>query len=103
MFYQVTATLKPTMAPMLLAKLKDGSIAAQQPEGQAIFSALQQAVINEQVITWCSQCYCAKPLAHERETVFDVFFNDIAIMPIHQQKLYQGNSFMAYLQGHVTP
>ncbi|WP_438465915.1 hypothetical protein [Marinomonas sp. PE14-40] len=101
MHYQVTARLKPTLASELLSKLQDGTIETQKPDGKAIFIALQQAVIYDKTITWCSQCYCSEPLGHERETVFDVYFNDIEITLINQEKIYQGDSFMAYLQGHA--
>ena len=100
MIYRVTARFKTTTAPMLRDRLDDGSIAAQQPDGQEIVAALHRAVIAaDGEVTWSEQCFCSPPLAHERATVLDHYFADITTVPIDDYEQYDGTPFMEHLEG----
>ena len=77
MFYNVSATLNRTMAPELLRRLKDGSI-AEMPNGTEIFFALVNASVSfDERVHWrinpCSQCRLEKA----KDLVFDLYFDDI--------------------------
>ena len=98
MIYRVTATLKPATSGELRRKLDDGTIAAQQPDGQEMVDSLQRAVVqdNGQVI-WSEQCFCPSPLAHERATILDHYFDDIVTEPIEDYQEYDGRPFVDYL------
>ncbi len=45
MIYRVTATLKPTTSAELRRRLNDGTIAAQQPDGQEMVDSLHRAIV----------------------------------------------------------
>ena len=49
-------------------------------------------------IEWSEACYCPTPLAHERATVFDLHFSDIATEQINGPIDHQGSSFLFYLE-----
>lgn len=57
--------------------LKDGTIAAQEPDGMEIVASMRSAVINRDKVEWLETCYCSPPLRHERATIYDQFFTDI--------------------------
>ena len=76
MIYRVTARFKPETATELRRRLDDGSIAAQQPDGEEIVASLNRAVVTgPNVVQWSEKCFCDTPLAHERATVFDRYFD----------------------------
>ena len=45
MIYRVTARFKPATAGELRRRLDDGTIAAQQPDGQEMVDSLRRAVV----------------------------------------------------------
>ena len=99
MIYQVTARFKLETAVELRRRLDDGSIAAQQPDGQEIVASLQRAVMTgANVVQWSERCFCDRPLAHERATVFDRYFDSIETEPIEDYGRYAGESFVEHLQ-----
>ena len=100
MIYQVTARFKPETAVELRRRLDDGSIAAQQPDGQEIVASLQRAVMTgANVVQWSERCFCDRPLAHERATVvLDHYFDDIATELIEDYEEYAGESLWVHLQ-----
>jgi hypothetical protein len=98
MIYHVTARLIEKNAGRLLARLADGSIGAQRPDGAEIVAALARAVVNEAgEVEWSETCYCPTPLAHERETVLDDHFEALTAREIDAPGDYAGRPFMAYL------
>ena len=102
MIYRVTAMLKPATSGELPRKLDDGTIATQQPDGREMVDSLQRAVVqdNGQVV-WSEQCFCPSPLAHERATQLDHFFDDIVTEPIEDYQAYDGRPFMEYLDAMI--
>jgi len=98
MFYRVTAKLKQHTATEFLQKLLDGSISQQQPDGQEIVNAMEHAVVTDAGnVEFSIVCYCSTPLAHERATVFDNYFDDLTTEVIPEYKKLEGRSFMNYL------
>ncbi|MFQ5694246.1 MAG: hypothetical protein ACE5IM_14570, partial [Nitrospinota bacterium] len=79
--------------------LTDGTVASQQPDGPEILASMRRAVRRDDRVEWTETCYCATPLAHERETVLDRFFSEIETEPIDADPALEGESFWAYLEG----
>ena len=102
MLYHVRARLKEDTAPALLAKLTDGTVAGQQPDGAEIIASLERAVVNAQgEVEWSETCFCSTPLAHERDTVLDAHFERLTTEPIEAHTPYEGRKFMDYLRALV--
>ena len=101
--YHVRARFKADMAAELRRKLDDGSIAVQQPDGQEMVDAFGRAGVAESgAVCWSETCYCPTPLAHERATVLDRFFEDLATAPIADDQQYEGQPFLEYLADMVA-
>jgi hypothetical protein len=102
MIYHVRAKFKGETATEFLAKLTDGTVANQRPDGPELVASMKRAVINEEGLTeWSEKCLCPSPLLHERATVLDRHFDDMVTEPIDTQTIYQGQSFMEHLQTFV--
>ncbi|MDJ0825481.1 MAG: hypothetical protein QNJ16_08270 [Rhodobacter sp.] len=99
MIYHVTADLKAETAAELFAKLTDGSIANQRPDGPELVASMKRAVVNsEGKVEWSEMCFCPSPLYHERTTVLDLHFDDITTEPIEAHDAYEGTPFMEHLR-----
>ncbi len=99
MVYKVTARLRPGVAGTFLERLTDGTIAAQKPDGQEIVDSMGRAVIDDSGdVAWSEVCYCPTPLAHERQTVLDQFFDDLMTKEIDAHEVYAGRPLMAHLE-----
>ncbi len=102
MIYHVRATLRPETAAVLLAKLTDGTIASQRPDGAELVASMNRAVITEQgQVEWSETCFCATPLLHERTTVLDGHFDNLTTEPIAAHQSYAGQPFMDHLRALV--
>lgn len=98
MIYRVTARLKSEAAFELQEKLRDGTILTQRPDGGEIVAALNRAVVVDSgQVQFSIGCYCSTPLAHERATVFDRYFDELTTEVIDGHQQYEGRSFIAYL------
>lgn len=98
MHYIVFARLLPESSADLLRKLADGSIESQKPDGKEIVASMQRAVIDEEgLVRWSEVCYCPAPLAHERETVYDHHFTDIATEEVDDYVEFKGRPLLEYL------
>ena len=98
MIYRVTARFRTDTAAELQRRLDDGSIAAQQPDGQEIVESLHRAVMTDGgEVLWSEQCFCNPPLAHERATILDRYFDDISTDAIEDYEQYEGTPFIAVL------
>lgn len=103
MIYHVQATFRADTASVFLAKLTDGTIGNQHPDGPEIVASMSRAVVNaKEQIEWSELCYCEPPLAHERATVLDLHFIDIWAEPIEDYEQYQGRPFMDHLRALVS-
>jgi hypothetical protein len=95
MIYSVSARLIENKAGEFLKRLTDGSIQAQEPDGASIVGAMEAARIDtDGLARWTETCYCATPLAHERATVFDRFFTEMATEPVDEHAGFEGGPLM---------
>jgi len=98
MIYHVQANFRSGTAQSFLAKLTDCTIQQQQPDGPELVASMNRAVVDELgKVEWSEMCFCPSPLHHERTTVLDHHFNDIATDPIDGHAAYQGRPFMEFL------
>jgi len=98
MLYAVSARLIPDRAAEFYTRLTDGSIAAQRPDGEEIVESMQRArVAPDGTVRWTETCYCPTPLQHERATVLDRYFTDIATKRIDTPAAFDGAPLMARL------
>ncbi len=98
MHYTVTARLIPESAAELLRKLSDGTIARQRPDGKEIVASMRRAVVDDRgIVRWSEVCYCPTPLEHERDTVYDRYFTDLATEEVEEYVEFQGRPFMELL------
>ncbi|MBQ91014.1 MAG: hypothetical protein CL441_06280 [Acidimicrobiaceae bacterium] len=96
--YKVTARFKEDQAAALRLRLDDGSLAAQQPDGEEMVRAFGHAVVTDDgLVMWSEMCFCPTPLAHERATQLDQFFVDLTTTPIEKYEAYEGRPFLEYL------
>lgn len=102
MIYRVTARPRAEAAAELLARLRDGSIARQRPDGREIVASMHRAVVREDgTAAWSELCYCDPPLAHERATVLDRYFDDIRTEPVEGYETYAGRPLTEWLEAHA--
>ncbi len=107
MIYKVRARFKTATAADFLEKLTDGTIQDQRPDGAEMVRSMNHAVVAaDGSIEWSEKCYCGTPLAHERATVLDSYFEELSTDLIDDYRDYEGKPFMAYLKqlaGSPTP
>jgi hypothetical protein len=98
--YQVTARFRVETADELCRQLDGGAIAAQEPDGEEIVASLNRAsvVSDTGVVQWSEMCFCDPPLAHERTTILDRYFESFTTKPIENYQHYDGESFLEYLR-----
>jgi hypothetical protein len=100
MLYKVKAKIQPNKMKDFFAALTDGSIEAQQPDGVYILKAMKDAkMVEDETLAWYEACYCATPLRHERETVYDTYLTDFETTLVYEVKDdIRGKSFWTYLE-----
>jgi len=99
MIYKVQARYIENKADEFFQKLTDGSIAKQEPDGAEIVASMKKAkIVGEGLIEWYETCYCDTPLKHERETVYDLYLNDIRTELVDAKGETKGESFWNYLR-----
>ena len=59
------------------------------------------AVTESGDVCWSETCYFQTPLAHERATVLDRFFDNLTTEPIKAYQRYEGRPFLEYLGNMV--
>ena len=100
MLYAVRARFIPEKLEEFRAKLKDGSIRGQKPDGEEICASMMRARVTKPgLVQWTEECYCATPLQHERETVYDHYFTELTATEVPEHAEYEGDSFMVLLEG----
>jgi hypothetical protein len=98
MYYLVTARLTPDRATRFHHQLTDGTIAAQQPDGEEIVASMNRARLSDDGrVKWSEVCYCTKPLAHQRQTVYDRFFTELHATEAKGYVEFAGQPRMEYL------
>lgn len=99
MIYKVCARLKTGTAADFLEKLTDGTIENLQPDGAEMVASMKRAVVTaDGSVKWSEKCFCITPLAHERATVLDRYFEDLSTEPIDDYRNYKGQPFIGYLK-----
>lgn len=102
MIYRVRARLKPGTEAAFLRRLTDGSVERQKPDGEEIVESMQRAVITDAgEVVWTETCYCSPPLAHERATVLDHYFDALSAEPVKDHLHQPGTPLMRHLR-HVA-
>jgi hypothetical protein len=68
--------------PELRERLDGGDIAAMEPFGEAMTTALDRARFDPETgeAVWVEEDYCSPPLAMERAEVLDEYFADLAVV-----------------------
>ena len=98
--YSVSAKLIPDRALEFHARLTDGSIASQRPDGAEIVAAMKRArAALDGEVRWTETCYCPTPLQHERATVLDRYFTEIETRVIDKPETFDGAPLMERLAG----
>ncbi len=99
MHYTVVAKFKEACATEFLGKLTDGTIENQKPDGKEIIASMDRARIDESgLIRWNEVCYCATPLEHERQTVYDHYFLDLKTQQVDEYADVEERPFMEHLR-----
>jgi hypothetical protein len=87
MLYKVKAKIHEDKMKAFFTALTDGSIESQKPDGPYILKAMQEALMaDDKTLSWYESCYCATPLRHERETVYDTYLYDFAATLVYEVK-----------------
>ena len=98
MIYKESARFKTDTSSELVEKLTNRTIAIQKPDGQEIVASMNRARIDDSgVVRWSEICYCSTPLAHERATVYDRFFEDIQTEEVEDYVEFEGEDFIESL------
>ncbi len=99
MFYKVCARFRTGTAADFLERLSDGTIQNLQPDGAEMVASMNRAVVSaDGSVEWSEQCFCSTPLAHERATVLDTYFEDLSTELIDGYRAHEGEPFMGYLK-----
>jgi len=100
MLYKVSANFHKNLLAEFFAKLTDGSIQNQEPDGSTMVSAMKEAKITkEHELLWYEECYCSTPFAHERKTVYDTYLYDLKTQLVTELKDdISGDSFWEYMK-----
>lgn len=98
MYYRVRARFREETAGEFQRILRDGTIAAQQPDGREIVDSMGRAIVQDDgSIEWSSVCYCEPPLRHERSTVYDRFFDGLTTEAVDGYQPHDGRPFLEHL------
>ena len=104
MFYKVRARFRTGTAADFLERLSDGTIQDLQPDGAEMVASMNRAVVSaDGSVEWSEQCFCPTPLAHERATVLDTYFEDLSSELVDGYRTHVGEPFMAYLKQLASP
>ena len=99
MFYEVHARFRAGTAAEFFEKLTDGTIQNLQPDGAEMVDSMHRAVVTaDGSVEWSEQCFCRTPLAHERATVLDTYFEDLSTELTDGYRAHRGEPFMGYLK-----
>jgi hypothetical protein len=73
----------------LRKELDSGKISRLRPFGESLHHGLQNARFDNSsnYVMWVEEDYCSPPLAMERESVLDRYFEDITVERVSSQKV----------------
>jgi hypothetical protein len=83
MRYLVTATVKPGQTPALARAIEDGTLGQGSVAGNEYLRNMDEArELEDGRVQWVEVCYCATPLAEERE-YWEEFFTLVKVQDAH--------------------
>jgi hypothetical protein len=83
MRYLVTATVKPGQTQALADAIEDGTLGQGSVAGDEYFRNMDEArELEDGRVQWVEVCYCATPLAEERE-YWEEFFTLVKVQDAH--------------------
>ena len=88
-FYLVRAKPRKELLENLHEELISGKISKMRPFGQSLQYSLKNARIDTQntdFALWIEEDYCSPPLAMERESVLDRYFNNITVERVESEE-----------------
>ena len=84
--YLVTAKPKSERLGDLLANLRKRAYVSIRPFGKTMTHSLENARLREDgYAMWEEEDYCSPPLAQERATALDEFFDELEIAPVKER------------------
>lgn len=83
--YLVKAKPRKALLPNLREELDSGSISKLVPFGQELHYGLDNARVDNNYAYWVEEDYCSPPLAMERASVLDRYFDDISVDPVDSE------------------
>ena len=88
--YVVKARPRKELLENLHNDLSSGKILKMRPFGRALQYSLENARIDDNenpgYAVWVEEDYCSPPLAMERESVLDQYFNDIEVVNVESEE-----------------
>ena len=85
--YLVRARPKPERLRELSQRLEHKAFVGLRPFGKALTHSLENARIeSDGTAIWEEEDYCSPPLAEERATVLDLYFDEIKVEPVNDGK-----------------
>jgi hypothetical protein len=87
--YLVKARPRKDLLENLQRELSSGKISKMRPFGQTLQYSLENARIDNENPDYAlriEEDYCSPPLAMERESVLDQYFNDIAVLRVESEE-----------------
>lgn len=96
MRYLVTARVKPGQEEALREAIDDGSLGAGSVAGDEYFRNMEEARVDESGrVKWVEVCYCATPLAEERE-YWEEYFDLVKVQDAHARSRCKDASGQEY-------
>jgi hypothetical protein len=84
--YIVRAKPKEELMAGLREEINSGKISKLRPFGEELQHGLENARIYAEYAYWVEEDYCSPPLAMERESVLDHYFDDITVERIESEE-----------------
>jgi hypothetical protein len=84
--YVVRAKPKGELMADLKKEINSGKISKIRPFGDELQHGLENARIHSGYAYWVEEDYCSPPLAMERKSVLDRYFEDITVERIESQE-----------------
>ena len=84
--YVVKAKPKKDLMADLRQEIISGKISRLKPFGKELHHSLENARIFEEYAYWVEEDYCSPPLAMERRTVLDRYFDNITVEQVESDE-----------------
>ena len=84
--YVVKAKPKEDLRADLRQELSSGKISSLRPFGEELYHGLENARMFDGYVYWVEEDYCSPPLAMERRSVLDRYFDDITVEQVESDE-----------------